>query len=310
LKRFFVDISRIGRRARGGEAVRELPTGRNEPDRAALGVTMEAPELIVTGISRSGTSYLCSLLHRFDNCVAINEPREIISVLGAEEVPWGVPAFYRKLRSDILAGRPIENKLRRGEVEEDTARHRRRRKYRPNVGADDFLLAVKNTREFLFRLEAAGRVMPTARVVVCVRNPIDTIASWKASFRHLREADVAPFLGHPKRMWLAEEQQVALQRIAATGDLPERRALWWRFQAERVLEHRDRLVLVEYDELVAEPLATLRRILVGYRPGGLRTPIAPSVARSKRELLDDEDRRAIRTICSQAAAELHLSVPG
>src|SRR5262245_64454398 len=94
---------------------------------------LDARDVIVTGVSRSGTSYLCNLLHRFDNCVAINEPSEMISVLRAEEVPVGVAAYYGTLRRDILAGKPIHNKLRRGQVVEDTARHQKRRRTRPQV---------------------------------------------------------------------------------------------------------------------------------------------------------------------------------
>lgn len=279
------------------------------PDRASAVADLDGADLIVTGVSRSGTSYLCNLLHRFDNCVAINEPLEVISVLRAEEVPWGLPAYYRTLRADVRAGRPIENKLHRGQVVEDTARHQRRRRYRPRVADDGFVLAVKNTREFLFRLEAVRRVMPTRRVVACVRNPVDTIASWKASFQHLHQADVGPFVSHPHLMWLASPQREALRSIAATADLAERRALWWRFLAERVLEHRDELVLVRYEELVAEPMAALDHILAGCRPGTLRSSIASSVPRSRRSILDDEDLAAISEVCSSTAARLGLPVP-
>jgi hypothetical protein len=171
------------------------------------------------------------------------------------------------------------------------------------------VLAAKNTREFLLRLEALRCVMPAARIVACVRNPFDTIASWKRSFRHLRDADVGPFVRHPQCMWLPPEQRDALASIAATPHPAERRALWWRFLAERVLEHRRDVVLVRYEELVAEPLPVLGRILAGFDAGGLRAPIRPSSARSSRRLLDDDDLFAIREICSPTAAQLGLTVP-
>jgi len=102
---------------------------RQAPERA----TTYEPALIVTGISRSGTSYLCNLLQRFDNCVAINEPREIISLLREGEIPLGVPAFYDEPRRKVASGGRIENKLVGGEVVEDTARYQVRHKYRPRV---------------------------------------------------------------------------------------------------------------------------------------------------------------------------------
>jgi hypothetical protein len=280
-----------------------------EAERAVLAPSRNVPDLVLTGVSRSGTSYLCNLLHRFDNCVAINEPREMISILRDEEVPWGVPAFFTNLRTEILASRPIENKIRRGQVVEDTARYDRRRSYRPKVGGRDFVLAVKNTREFLLRLEAVRSVMPTTPIVACVRNPVDTIASWKGSFRHLHDADVGPFLEHRTCMWLTREEREALRSIDATPSLAERRALWWRFLAERVAQHRDELVLIRYEELVAQPVAAVRRMLTGFRPGALRSPVAPSAARSRRALLDESDLRAISEICSSTAARLGLAVP-
>jgi hypothetical protein len=230
-------------------------------------------------------------------------------VLRAEEIPWGLAGYYRSLRADISAGRPIENKLHRGKVVEDTARHQRRRRYRPKVADDGFVLAVKNTREFLLRLEAVRRVMPSTRIVACVRNPVDTIASWKASFRHLHEADVGPFLSHPDVMWLADPQREALQSIAATADPAERRARWWRFLAERVLDHRDELLLIRYEELVAEPIVALDTMLDGCRPGTLRTAVTASAPRSSRSLLDDRDWTAISEVCSPTAARLGLPVP-
>jgi len=139
---------------------------------------LAGPDLLITGISRSGTSYLCNLLHRFDNCVALNEPAEILSLMTTEEVPWSLPLFYRERRRDILAGKPIENKLLDGEVVEDTAVYQTRHEYHPNVASADFVLAVKNTREFLLRFGAVRRVMPSALAIACVRNPFDTIASW------------------------------------------------------------------------------------------------------------------------------------
>jgi hypothetical protein len=272
-------------------------------------VVADRPDLVVTGISRSGTSYLCNLLHRLDNCVAINEPAEVIGLLKAERVPRALPAFYATLRREILAGRPIENKLVDGEVVEDTAVFQARSRYTPAVASDDFVLAVKNTREFLLRLGAVRRVMPWARIVLCVRNPYDTIASWKGSFEHLRVANVRPFTQHRRQMWLPWRQRRELAQIAATEPLPERRALWWRFLAERALEHRADGMLVHYEDLVAAPEEALAGAVEGYRAGAPTRPVEPSVVRSRRELLDGDDLRAIGAICSEAAAELGCRMP-
>ncbi|RKZ45568.1 MAG: hypothetical protein DRR16_24100, partial [Candidatus Parabeggiatoa sp. nov. 3] len=59
-------------------------------------------EAIITGIPRSGTSYLCRLLHSVPDCVVINEPTEIFAPLNNQLTFWQVATFYQELRRDIL----------------------------------------------------------------------------------------------------------------------------------------------------------------------------------------------------------------
>ena len=276
--------------------------------RLAAGDRLDRHDMVVTGISRSGTSYLCNLLHRFDNCVALNEPREAIEALRQPETPWGLAVFYRETRQAVLSGEPIENKLRDGEVVQDTALYQARHAYTPAVPGKEFVLAVKNTREFLCRLEDIRLVMPTARIVACVRNPVDTIASWKGSFRHLREADVRSFLGDPGRPWLPPAKQAALESIASVRAPTKRRAMWWRFYAELVVERVGDLLVVDYDEVMRDPMPVLERVLADYQAGPLGRPILPAAPSRRRDLLDREDLDAIRAICSETAAELGLDV--
>jgi hypothetical protein len=276
--------------------------------RLAASERLDRHDLVVTGISRSGTSYLCNLLHHFDNCVALNEPREAIEELRQPETPWGLALFYRETREAILSGEPIENKLRDGEVVQDTALYQARHAYTPAVRGTDFVLAVKNTREFLCRLDDIRLVMPTARVVACVRNPVDTIASWKGSFRHLCEADVRSFLGNPRRPWLPPVKQAALESIASVRAPAERRAMWWRFYAELVVERMSDLVVVDYDETMRNPMPVLDGVLRGYR-AGRPGPISPAAPSRRRDLLTSEDLDAIRAICSDTAAKLGVALP-
>ncbi len=263
------------------------------------------PDLLITGMPRSGTSYLCNLLHRFEDCVALNEPAEIFGPLVEQATPWGVATFLRDVRRDILEGRPIANKLRAGRVVEDTLEVAQRSEYAPSVGRADFVLAVKNTLAFLNRLDSLRRVLPEARVVACVRDPFETIASWKRSFGHLNTADVETIpVGHLNDPWLGPRQRSALQAVASMPTAAERRAAYWRYLAELIRDHADRLVIVRYQDLVREPMAVLGRVLEGWRPGRLREPILPSPGRGRLDLLDEDDRQAIRAICSDVAIAL------
>jgi hypothetical protein len=262
-------------------------------------------DLIITGIPRSGTSFLCNLLHGYDNCVVLNEPPEIVPALSGNIRPWPLAALYRNTRRDVVLGKPIRNKLRDGRVIEDTSVDNEHSMYTPRVRGGDFVLGTKATIPFLSRLGVLRQVMPQARVVACVRNPYDTIASWKTSFPHLRDGDVnGRPIGNPSDPWLSGIQRAELERIAGIADLPIRRAMWWRYLAELILEWEDWVVLVRYEELVAEPGKVVERILHGGNPGEMTEPMEARGARSKAGALDEADMRAIRAICSDAAVRL------
>jgi len=262
-------------------------------------------DLIITGIPRSGTSYLCSLLDQFDNSVAINEPVEIFAALRGDRSGRGMARLYRDLRRDISQGRPVKNKVIDGVVVEDTADVDIRRKYVPTLSGGNPVLATKNTLAYMARIESLRNALPSARIVACVRDPFATIASWKMSFQHLRNADVASIpIGNPEDPQLQESRRHELRLIASTESPAERRALWWRYLANILIEYRDDIILVRYADLIASPAAVLSTILAGIDPGELRAPLVQSEERDKTSNLDEEDLRAIQTICFEAAREL------
>jgi hypothetical protein len=271
--------------------------------------TKVTPELIITGIPRSGTSYLCNLLHRLDNCVVINEPVEAPLALMEESKPFGVARLFRDIRRDILAGKPIRNKLKDGAVTEDTSVAGEVGWYTPKVAAGDFVLGIKATVAFLSRLPALRTVMPNARFVACVRNPIDTIASWKSTFAHLANANVEGVnVGNSSDPWITGMQRRELIAIAAIPDAASRRAAWWRYLADLILESRDQLVLIRYEDLVRKPRDILREIIGDWPAGEARETIEPSTARRRREILDGDDLAAIRGLCADSARKLGIDL--
>jgi hypothetical protein len=266
------------------------------------------PELVISGISRSGTSYLCSLLHRYSNCVIINETPELHRSI-SDPIPWGLARTYRQIRADVLDGFPVQNKLDGGSVTADTALSEELGFYSPAVDNDRFVLGTKNTLAYLHHLNRIRRALPEARIVVCVRSPLDTIGSWITSFPHLREANFAirP-AGNLRDPWLPGPLLEELREIEATKDLAVRRARHWHFLAQRVLDSLHHVILVRYEELVTDPRPVLSRILRGWDAGVPRQPVLPGEVRRRREALADEDLSAIFAICSQPAAELGLAM--
>ena len=266
-----------------------------------------SPELVITGIPRSGTSYLCRLLHTIPDCVVVNEPIPIFAPLINELWPWSLATFYQELRRDILDGQPIANKVANGQIIEDTAISDNRTLYQPPVSRPDFLLGTKNTLAYLARIPQLKRVLPQVPIVACVRHPLDTIASWKKSFPHLYNAAVTEFpVGHVNDPFLSPWQRQRLAEIAATTNLAWRRALLWRYLAEVILTYAQQLMIIRYEDLVTQPAQLLKQLLrqIPQAPTLYLPPVTPSNMRQQREILDDDDKQAIADICNPSAIEL------
>lgn len=270
------------------------------------------PELIITGVPRSGTSYLCRLIHEVPDCVVINEPPEIFVPLAEQPIPWGVALRYREVRRDVLDGQPIANKLYHGEFIEDTAVIDNIETYSPRVDRADFLLGTKNTLAYLARIPGLRKALPGALIVACVRHPIDTIASWKSTFAHLAAGDLeGQMLGHSRDRLLTEAQRERLAQVAATPSQAKRRALLWNHLALLVLESRAQLMLLRYEDVVADPASSLREVYASIPRmfEKVRMPaMRPSSARSKRSVLDAEDLHEIAATCAATAAQLGYSI--
>jgi hypothetical protein len=276
--------------------------------------THHHPEMMITGIPRSGTSYLCRLLHSLPDCVVINEPTQIYGPLNNNLTIWQIATYYQELRRDILDGKPVENKVHHGKVIEDTAIIDIRTQYQPPVSRPDFLLITKNTLAYMARLPQLKPVLPQAPIVACIRHPLDTIASWKTSFPHLQNATVEQFpIGHVNDPFLTQYQRQQLAEIVAQPNLALKRALLWRYLAEIVLINMHQLIVVHYEELVTQPTKVLKNLwqqIPNSPPLSKRNlkKIPPSTIRQKREVLDAQDLQAINDVCGECAVALEYKI--
>ena len=75
--------------------------------------------LVITGIPRSGTSYVCALLNAIENTVLVNEPLEALQLLHNSSCRT-LADYYAATRDSILKGLPIQNKIVDGRFIEDT----------------------------------------------------------------------------------------------------------------------------------------------------------------------------------------------
>lgn len=284
------------------------------PAGVAEGSVRPMRDLLITGIPRSGTSYLCARLHEVPNIVVINEPEEIFPPLQSGAIPYGIACYHDEIRRRILDGLPIKNKVEGGLPVEDTAKLDVRQDYCPQVLDENFVLGTKNTLAYISRLGDLRRALPRAVLVACVRHPMDTIASWVNSFDHLATARVEDFpVGGINDRWLSGAHKERLQAIRDTSSLALRRALLWAHLAGLLLEYGDGLLVIRYEDLVTRPGDILVRILeTGMKRSdlcpGIPSPI-PSSIHSHRESLTDADHEAIHAICAPVAMEFGYSMP-
>ena len=132
-------------------------------------------DLVITGIAASGAGYLSELISSYSNCVVLTDPGGRVDNGLRVPVPWPLAIFYSLERTRLLGA----DGLIRPETEASPAEI--------TVDDDEFVLATASTHRYLARLDGLHRALPHARILVCVRDPFDTIASWKR------------FLGEPSR---------------------------------------------------------------------------------------------------------------
>lgn len=249
------------------------------------------PELLITGIPYSGAHELSQWLQNYSNCVVINHPTEIPTYLLSDSmIPWGVGMYYREARHKITLGKPVVS----GQPDETSIA----------VDHQQFILGTTNPVGILSHLRRLHRVMPEVKVIVCIRHPLTTVAAWK---KNQTVDSLLTSLGHLDDPWLTARHKTLLEAIISESNLPQKRAMLWHYFAELVLNEAPNVHLVHYEQLAVNPQAVIDTILQNYDKGQLRQRIVLPKFHQDVAVLNVEDQRAIRAICSQTATELGMS---
>lgn len=223
-------------------------------------------DFLITGIPRSGTSLICSLLDRQSRSLVVNEPLELFDLVEQRSDASGIELLHAHVRELIYRGEPITNKVENGQVISDTKMLDKRAIYHPQLTSNDFWLGSKNTLVYLAsltRIRALG--WP---VLASVRHPLDSLASWRNTFDHLREANVGSFaVANPKFGAWSAEQRTAMNEIACQSDASLRRVLLWRMLARTLLDNAEWITLWRYEDFTSDMSGHVRRFnrLMGYR---------------------------------------------
>ncbi len=259
-------------------------------------------DFLITGIPRSGTSLVCSLLDRQSRWLVVNEPVEVFDLLEQRPDASGLALMHAQLRERIYRGEPIFNKVVNGKVVSDTVLRDERVLYHPELGSNDFWLGSKNTLVYTAALPLIHNLgWP---VLATVRHPLDSLASWRNTFDHLREARVDTFaVANPSFAGWSSSQRVALEEIVRQSDAALRRVLLWRLLVRALLDNAHWLTLWRYEDLTADIPGHMRRFnrLMGYR--GAR---AVMEARNRHRGKDRDvlERQLLGDLCAEELREL------
>jgi hypothetical protein len=233
-------------------------------------------DVVLTGMSRSGTTLACHLLNKLPNTLALNEPiaRERFADLlpDYEAVAEGLGRFFRQTRKMALEEGEILSKHLNGTIpannfgrqsRDGRLRFRSVSRGRIPVGKEldpDFLLVLKDPTMFTAVLPALVKRFPCYAIV---RNPLAVLASWNSLDSWVRDGH------HPG----AELYDPGLSRdLALVKDRHDRQLSllnWWFSRFERYLPPQN---IIRYEELIASGGAALSAIVPA--ASNLREPLS------------------------------------
>lgn len=242
--------------------------------------------LILSGISRSGTSLLSVIVNHLPNAVCLNEVLPLQPDLLVE-------AFCR-LRRDLVKGRPVPNKygpdgaLATDTLSKNVMKEKRRVEKKLN---HDVLVSSKRNIPYLNCLD---RLLELGfKAAVMIRDPVYTIGSWSRP-----EAAQA---GFPGARIASEDLHPHWRNVPFTRQDPvERRAEAWQHYALIIREQRERIRVYTYERLCRKPWAVIED-LCAYLD--LKTPkeLPPIIGEPRNDDSRYPDithiRRAVEEIC-------------
>jgi hypothetical protein len=216
--------------------------------------------ILITGVPRSGTTLLTTLLHAVPNCVALSEPLQLRSIKDGLASPNDyarrLVELIKDLRREISEGRPMP--IRRDKTNRTVASNYWRR---VAVGTEqrmeatfevrqeacavetaDFTLCIKNCGQFTSCLEALTTI-PGVVPIAVIRHPVPCLLSWRSLSLPVSNG----------RLKFGEQFHPELRRIKKIEDalLRQVRLLDWYFEAYH--RHRERLHIIRYEDLVQSP---------------------------------------------------------
>ncbi len=235
------------------------------------------PDVVLTGLPRSGSTLTCNLLNRCPDIVALHEPipmGEVAEQHQGEALVGEIAQFFADTRRSLLTERRASSKTVDGQVPDNTFGEARggeenlRRSlashgevsFEGKELSPDFVLAVKHNAGFAALLEPLRERYPCYGIV---RHPLAVLSSWNS-------VNLAVQRGHvPVGEKIDASLRSALERIE---DRTERQfyILEWFF--ERFLRLLPRASILRYEDVIATRGQALA--IVTPAAAGLDEPLA------------------------------------
>ena len=222
-----------------------------------------APNVLITGIPRSGTTLVCSLLNKLPDVVALHEPMDVWEFVKcadasaiAETIEQFCIAARRSLREQGFAvskhvGGEIRDNAAGDQVDQTGTRSRRTEHGKIFIDkplSEKFTLAVKHPLAFTALLEPLSQKF---ECVAVIRNPLATLASWNSLDWLKVKKGRAP---------IAEELDPELARsLAAESDVIERQILILEWSYKRYRTFLSAENVIKYEDLIATRARELGR---------------------------------------------------
>ena len=146
--------------------------------------------VLITGMPRSGTTLVCSLLNKLPDIVALHEPMnvwEFAKCRDEEEIAVMVEKFCAESRKSLheqkfAISKHVGGKVRDNSAAADGAGKRVRQTEHGRIEIDkplsqEFTLAIKHPAAFTALLEVLSKRFECCAVI---RNPLATLGSWNS----------------------------------------------------------------------------------------------------------------------------------
>jgi hypothetical protein len=211
------------------------------------------PDVVLTGVPRSGTTLVCHLINRLPNSIALHEPMRVPDLAVGDHAKSAalVARFFSETRASLLANGTAPSKHVGGRIPDrhvdDHPSDDGLRRDDSSYGTiaftkpltPDFLLVVKHPSAFTALL---GALEARFRSYAIVRNPLAILASWNSVRMRFRDgrAPIAEQLD-PGLHGALEQARDRLDRQIAL-------LAWFFRQYDRILPSR---CVVRYEEIVA-----------------------------------------------------------